>query len=90
MKKAAIYYECLYDIIKKLEAEIKDLKQIAEKEYKKSYGEMYNCYLKNSYAVDYHINISYIEGKENTLENVRRSSNDFWHEMEKESRLSND
>lgn len=63
-------------LILKLENEIKELQKTAEKEYNKSYNEMYECYLKNSYAVNYHISVSYIEAKSHTLNQIKRGLND--------------
>ena len=45
-------------IMKEIDNQVKDL----EKDYGKTYEEMYDCYNKTDEPIDYHIGVSYIEG----------------------------
>lgn len=58
-------------LLVKLEAEIEELKRQAEKEYKKPYNTLNDCWIKNSYLKEYHLSVSYIEAKEDTLRQIR-------------------
>lgn len=58
-------------LLVKLEAEIEELKRQAAKEYKKPYKTLNDCWIKNSYVKEYHLSVSYIEAKEDTLRQLR-------------------
>ena len=45
-------------IMQEIDNQVKDL----EKDYGKTYEEMYDCYNKTDEPIDYHIGVSYIEG----------------------------
>ena len=53
--------------MKKVKDEIKAIIQELEKDYDMDYADMYDCYLKNAYPLDYHIGVSYVEGMDRAV-----------------------
>jgi hypothetical protein len=53
--------------MKKVKDEIKAIIQELEKDYDMDYADMYDCYLKNDYPLDYHIGVSYVEGMDRAV-----------------------
>ena len=61
----------MYKEIESVEKEIKNTIEALEKDYGMPYEDMYNCYNKNNYAIDYHIGVSFVEGMERSLRIIR-------------------
>lgn len=63
-------------MIKKIEKEILVITKQIEKDYQKSYEDMYNCYLTNNEPIDYHIGVSFVEGMERAIELIKKNKDD--------------
>lgn len=66
----------LKKVIDTLKKTIKETIHQLEEDYEVSYEDMYECYLKNSEPIDYHIGVSYVEGMAKGLKLMEDMKND--------------